>query len=170
MSKHDTQNYKERSMTLPNLTLAQATETCNLFNLNAKNSEETKGTDRNNIPCIWNYQEEESSSEFLSANNNKKTDNKKPLTEKMKNSLTGKIKKHTAYWTKFKQIINGMGFKLKTEAMFEKFGKNSKDGLIYEDAYNNRQSFSDKSVKAMFEKAKQETDKQMGYSAENAAL
>lgn len=162
-------------MTLSNLTLAQLSEACNLPNYNAKDSEETQGTKKSNIPCVWNYEGEENSSEYLAADNNKtKTNNKKKLSERQEKCLIQKLKQYvkqkTAYWNKFKEIINGMGFKLRTEAMFEKSGIKSGDGLLYEDAYNSRQSFSDKNVKSLFEKAKQETDKQMGYRLEDTHL
>lgn len=162
-------------MTLSNLTLAQLSEACNLPNYNAKDSEETQGTKKSNIPCVWNYEGEENSSEYLAADNNKtKTNNKKKLSERQEKCLIQKLKQYvkqkTAYWNKFKEIINGMGFKLRTEAMFEKSGIKSGDGLLYEDAYNSRQSFSDKNVKSLFEKAKQETDKQIGYRLEDTHL
>ena len=159
-------------MTLSNLTLAQLSEACNLSNYNAKDSEETQGTNKSNIPCVWNYKDKECSTEYLAADNDKaKTNNKKKLSKEQLNCLIQKVKQYvkqkTAYWNKFKEIINGMGFKLRTEAMFEKSGIKSGDGLLYEDAYNSRQSFSDKNVKSLFEKAKQETDKHMGYRLED---
>lgn len=80
------------------------------------------------------------------------------------------IKQNNAYWNKFKEIINGMGFKLRTEALFEKSGIKDADGLLYEDAYKHRQSFSDKNAIAIFDKVKQETDKQMGYRPEDIKM
>ncbi len=143
--------------TLSQLTLTQTSE---VLSYDANTSEEMQGNKKNNIDCVWTH------GEYFAANGNnskKKNINKSTFT-KILNNFLDKTKKKNAYWAKFRQIINGMGFKLASEAMCEKAGIKSNDGLLYEDAYNSRQSFKDKKTQALFERAKQETDKQMGYS------
>lgn len=157
-------------MTLSNLTLAQLSEACNLPDYNAKDSEETQGAKKSNIPCVWNYKDKECSTEYLAADNDKaKTNNKKKTYKELLNCLKQRLiqcsRREREYWTKFKQIINGMGFKHNAEVMF-----NSEEPSLYQDAYNSRQTLNDKSIIALLEKVKQETDKQMGYRLEDIKM